>query len=93
MCTLQEVRESVSAILEEGNDQIVLHHCVTSYPTHPKHVNLLAMQTMISEFPQIDVGYSDHSIGTTACICAAAMGDRVLEKHFIYDKMPMGLII
>ena len=51
MCTLHEVRESVSIILEEGNDQIVLLHCITSYPTHPKHINLIAMQTMINEFP------------------------------------------
>lgn len=86
MCTLQEVRDSVSAILEEGNDQITLLHCVTSYPTHPEHVNLLAMQTLMLEFPEFPVGYSDHTLGTTACICAAAMGARVIEKHFTYDK-------
>ena len=86
MCTLQEVRESVSAVLEEGNDRIILLHAVTSYPTHPEDVNLLAMQTLMREFPQFDVGYSDHTIGTTACICAAAMGAKVLEKHFTCDR-------
>src|SRR4030042_4126941 len=90
MCTMQEVRESVSAILEEGNDKIVLLHAITSYPTHPEDVNLLAMQSMMKEFPGIDVGYSDHTIGTTACICAAAMGARVVEKHFTYDKQAEG---
>ena len=90
MCTLQEVRDSVSAILEEGNDQIVMLHCLTSYPAHPEYVNLLAMQAMMREFPGIDIGYSDHTIGTTACICAAAMGARVLEKHFTYDKNAEG---
>ena len=86
MCTMAEVRESVSAILEEGNNKIILLHAVTSYPTHAENVNLLAMQAMIKEFPGIDIGYSDHTIGTTACICAAAMGARVIEKHFTYDK-------
>jgi N,N'-diacetyllegionaminate synthase len=90
MCTLQEVRDSVSAIVEEGNDQIILLHCVTSYPTHPEHVNLLAMQTLMREFPEFAVGYSDHTIGTTACICAAAMGARVIEKHFTHDKQAEG---
>jgi len=86
MCTMDEVKESVSAILGEGNDKIVLLHAVTSYPTHPEHVNLLAMQAMMREFPGLSVGYSDHTIGITASICAAAMGARVIEKHFTYDK-------
>lgn len=90
MCTMDEVKESVASILEEGNDKIILLHAITSYPTHPEHVNLSAMQNMMKEFPRLDVGYSDHTIGTTACICAAAMGARVIEKHFTYDKKAEG---
>lgn len=90
MCTMQEVQEAVAAILEEGNDQIVLLHAITNYPTHAQYVNLAAMQTMIKEFNQFAVGYSDHTIGVTACICAAAMGARVVEKHFTYDKLADG---
>ena len=86
MCTMQEVREAVAAILEEGNDKIILLHAITSYPTHPENVNLGAMQAMMREFPYLDIGYSDHTVGITACICAAAMGARVIEKHFTYDK-------
>lgn len=90
MCTMEEVRESISAILEEGNNKIILLHAITSYPTHAENVNLLAMQSMMREFPGIDIGYSDHTVGTTACICAAAMGARVIEKHFTYDKNAEG---
>lgn len=90
MCTMDEVKESVSAILEQGNNEITLLHAITSYPTHPKHVNLLALQSMMREFPGLDIGYSDHTIGTTACICAAAIGARVIEKHFTYDKKAEG---
>ena len=85
MCTMEEVKESVSAVLGEGNSQLVLLHAVTSYPTHPEHVNLLAMKKMMDEF-DLPVGYSDHTIGTVACIAAAAMGALVLEKHFTNDK-------
>lgn len=86
MCTMEEVRESVSAILAQGNEQIILLHAITSYPTHPENVNLRAMQSMMREFPELPVGYSDHTLGATACICAAAMGAQVVEKHFTYDK-------
>jgi sialic acid synthase SpsE len=90
MCTLEEVRESARAIREAGSGKLTLLHAVTNYPTHPESVNLRAMQTLAREFPDLDVGYSDHTIGPTACICAAAMGARVLEKHFTWDTRAEG---
>ena len=32
------------------------------------------------------MGYSDHTIGTEACVIAVALGARVIEKHFTLDK-------
>jgi len=90
MCTLEEVRESVSAILGEGNGRLILLHAITSYPTHAPNVNLRAMQTLMEAFPQLDVGYSDHTLSPVACLAAAAMGARVLERHFTYDKKADG---
>jgi sialic acid synthase SpsE len=90
MCTMDEVRESVTAIRSQGVGQLMLLHAVTSYPTHPEHVNLGAMQAMMREFPDLAVGYSDHTIGPVACICAAAMGARILEKHFTWDTQAPG---
>ncbi len=90
MCTLGEVHKSVNTILQEGNDKISLLHAVTTYPTHPEDVNLRAIQTMMNAFPYFDVGYSDHTIGTTACICAAVMGAKIVEKHFTIDKTADG---
>lgn len=90
MCTLEEVSESVGAILGEGNDRLILLHAITSYPTHPENVNLGAMQAMMEAFPRIDIGYSDHTLSPVACLAAAAMGARVLERHFTYDKKADG---
>jgi N-acetylneuraminate synthase len=86
MSTLDEVRESVETIKAAGNDKLILLHAITSYPTHPENVNLLAMQTMMQAFPDLDVGYSDHTLTPVASLCAAAMGARVIERHFTYDK-------
>jgi N-acetylneuraminate synthase len=90
MCTLEEVRESVDAILVEGNEKLILLHAITSYPTHAENVNLAAMQTLMQAFPQLDIGYSDHTLSPIACLCAVAMGARVIEKHFTWDKKADG---
>ncbi len=89
MCTLGEVRESVAAILEH-NDKLILLHAITSYPTHAPNVNLRSMETLMQAFPQLDIGYSDHTMSPVACLSAAAMGARVLERHFTYDKKADG---
>ncbi|MCG3685612.1 N-acetylneuraminate synthase family protein [Aliarcobacter butzleri] len=90
MCTLEEVKEMVNICLEVGNDKIILFHTVSNYPTYPEQVNLKAMQTLKKEFPYIKVGFSDHTIGSTACFAAACMGAEVVEKHFTYDKNEQG---
>ncbi|MEI7605798.1 MAG: N-acetylneuraminate synthase family protein [Rhodospirillaceae bacterium] len=86
MCTLEEVREAVDAILGEGNERLILLHAVTSYPTHHENVNLAAIQTLKAAFPALEIGYSDHTLSPVACLCAVAMGARVIERHFTYDK-------
>jgi N-acetylneuraminate synthase len=90
MCTLDEVRDMVNVCFEVGNDKIILFHTVSNYPTYPDQVNLLAMQTLKKEFPFLTVGFSDHTIGSTACFAAACMGAQVVEKHFTYDKNAHG---
>ena len=90
MCTMDEVRDMINVCLEVGNDKIILFHTVSNYPTYSENVNLLAMQTLKREFPSLTVGFSDHTIGTTACFAAACMGAQVVEKHFTYDKKADG---
>lgn len=85
MCVLGEVQRAVDAIMEEGNDNIVLLHCTTNYPAHPESVNLRAIQTLQKQFA-FPVGYSDHTVGIDACYAAAVLGAKMLEFHFTYDK-------
>jgi N,N'-diacetyllegionaminate synthase len=90
MCTMQEVREMVNACFEIGNDQVTIFHTVSNYPTYPEQVNLNAIKALKKEFPLLAVGFSDHTIGTTACLAAVCMGAEVIEKHFTYDKNAEG---
>jgi sialic acid synthase SpsE len=85
MSTLEEVREAVDVIESTGNEQIVLLHCISVYPTPVEDINLGMMQTLMEEF-DYPVGLSDHTEGVTVPVAAAAMGAAVLEKHFTYDK-------
>jgi N,N'-diacetyllegionaminate synthase len=63
---------------------LVLMHCVSAYPTSAEEANVKAITTL-STLGHC-VGYSDHTLGTQACIMAVALGARVLEKHFTISK-------
>ena len=87
--TVGEIQVAVDAICEEGNEDIVLLHCILSYPTENRDANLKMMVWLQQVFPDIPIGYSDHTIpdrAMTVPLTAAAMGARVIEKHFTLDK-------
>ncbi|MBZ4666102.1 N-acetylneuraminate synthase [Mahella sp.] len=85
MASLGEIEQAIGAIKEEGNDKIVLLHCVTSYPAPYDSINLKAMNTLKTAFG-LEVGYSDHTEGIEISIAAAALGASVIEKHFTLDR-------
>jgi N,N'-diacetyllegionaminate synthase len=64
---------------------LALLHCIVAYPTPLESVNLKALD-VLSRIPNIEIGYSDHTIGITACLAAVARGARIIEKHFTLDK-------
>lgn len=90
MCTLNDVRQAVDVILSTGNEKLILLHAITSYPTTEDNVNLKAIQTLIREFPEVPIGYSDHTLSPIASLCSVAMGAKVLERHFTHDKNAIG---
>ncbi len=85
MSTLGEVEEAITALQQSGTHDITLLHCTTAYPAPIESVNLAAMKTLACAF-HLPVGYSDHTEGITIPIAAAALGARVIEKHFTLDR-------
>ena len=82
---MNDITKSLNYIKKFRNlSNIVIMHCVSSYPTMPKDVNLNNISSLkkIIKF----VGYSDHTIGIDAALCAVALGARVIEKHFTLDN-------
>lgn len=84
--TLGEIEEALQVIQAEGNDQVVLLHCTSTYPTPIQDANLRMMATIQAAFPDSPVGLSDHTYGLTAPIAATALGCQMIEKHFTLDK-------
>lgn len=85
MCELDEIRQAVRILKENGAGKITLLHCNTEYPTPYEDVNLQAMDTLHKEF-QLEIGYSDHTPGIEVPIAAVARGAAVIEKHFTLDR-------
>jgi len=56
------------------------------YPTPYEKVRLGAVQHLQSEFPDVPVGLSDHSMNIWTCLGAVAMGASILEKHFTISR-------
>lgn len=87
---LGEVEKAHNTILETGNTDIVLLHCVSAYPAIPAMINLKAIKTLKKAFPDSIIGFSDHSAGVEAAIMAVSFGAKVIEKHFTLDKTMEG---
>jgi len=91
MSTLNEVSRAIKILIENGGKRknITVLHCHTDYPTQLHNVNLFAMKSMKKKF-NIDVGYSDHTIGNETAVAAVALGAKVIEKHLTLNKNMIG---
>lgn len=86
---LSEVDEAVRVLSEAGCKDIVIFHCVLSYPTDPQNANLRVIQTLKKTFPDVRIGFSDHVAPDKAMMTLATaylLGAEVIEKHFTLDK-------
>ncbi len=84
MATLEEISSAVESIRMTGNNDILLFHCISSYPALTSDSNLHNIKFLKKEF-NVEVGLSDHTISNTASITAIALGASAIEKHFKVD--------
>ena len=87
MATLGEVEYALNTICDAGTplNNITVLHCTTQYPTAFPEVNLRAMNTIANSF-NVNVGYSDHTLGIEVPIAAVALGAKIIEKHITLDR-------
>ena len=89
MANIGEIEKIVNIYKDKGNSSITLLHCTSNYPCSDKSVNMKVMSTIKKTFG-VDVGYSDHTVDSTAAIMAIAMGSNVIEKHLTLDNKMVG---
>lgn len=87
MSTIPEIEEALDVLATGGipRSNVYLLHCTTQYPTPYEAVNLRAMNAL-RKLNCAGVGYSDHTIGITVPVAAAALGACIIEKHFTLDN-------
>ena len=85
MSTLGQVEEAVETVRQEGNQNLMLLHCNSSYPSVPEEMNLRVILNLQQLF-DIPVGLSDHTFGLFASHTAIAIGANLIERHFTLDR-------
>lgn len=71
------------------NELLTIMQCTSAYPCPPEKVGLNVIPEMKKKY-QIDVGFSDHTLGFAASIGAVVTGANVIEKHFTFSKLMYG---
>lgn len=82
---LADIELALKTCREAGNEQIALLKCTSAYPTPMNEVNLNVIPNMRDTFG-VEIGLSDHTMGSTVPLGAVALGATIIEKHFILDR-------
>lgn len=85
MGSVEEIQDAVDACKRMGNDKIVLLKCCSDYPANWKDMHIANIADMKSKF-NVEVGLSDHSMGSLAAIVAVSSGATVVEKHICLSR-------
>ena len=86
MSTMDEIRHAVKLL---GEDNLVLFHCTSTYPTDHNEINLKVIETFKKEF-SCPIGYSGHERGLLPSILSVELGAAAVERHITVDRTLWG---
>jgi N-acetylneuraminate synthase len=89
MANLDEIGEAVATARENGCDDLVLLHCVSSYPAPDEQSNVRTVPDLTERFAVIS-GLSDHTFGSAVAVASIALGGCLVEKHFTLSRSDGG---
>lgn len=82
--TIDEIKDVIKYF--NNNKNFALLKCTVNYPANLDELNLNTIKDLKKRFKNIEIGYSDHTIGDIAAITAVSFGASIIEKHFILNK-------
>lgn len=93
---LNEIKTGLKFLSEHGSDKIILMYGVQNFPTEIQDLNILRLDLIKDYFPNIPVGYADHTSGNDIFsqyvdMIAIGKGVCVLEKHITLDRSKKGI--
>lgn len=89
MATEEEIHEAVTTAREAGCKELILLHCISSYPAPIDQAHLRQIPALAKKF-KLPVGLSDHTLGTTAAVASTTLGACLIEKHFTLSRKEKG---
>ncbi|GEK33622.1 pseudaminic acid synthase [Kurthia sibirica] len=90
MASVAELDELVKTAKEAGCKDLILLKCTSTYPATPENTNIITIPHMKDLF-DVQVGLSDHTMGTGVSVAAVALGATVIEKHFTLSRAEGGV--
>jgi len=90
MASVIDIGEAISAAQEAGNDQLCILKCTSTYPATPANTNISTIPNMRDTFG-VEVGLSDHTMGTGVAVGSVALGAVLIEKHFTLARSDGGV--
>lgn len=90
MASIDEISWAVNFFSDMGGQDLTVLHCVSLYPTELEESSVGNIRHFTELFPEVNVGFSDHTRGVYAAIAALVYGTRVFEKHLSVDKSKPG---
>jgi N-acetylneuraminate synthase len=90
LASLEEIEEAVAAARAAGCRNLVLLHCVSSYPAPAAESNLRRIPELSRRFG-VAAGLSDHTMGISVPVAAVALGAAMVEKHFTLARADGGV--
>ena len=86
MSTLEQIKHAVEVL---GEDDLILYHCTSTYPTVNEEINLRVI-TKLRELYSCPVGFSGHEKGILPTILSAMLGTNAVERHITIDRTLWG---
>lgn len=86
MSTMEEIKHAVEVL---GEENLIIYHCTSTYPTDANEANLRVIESFKKEF-NCPVGYSGHERGVTPSVLAVALGANSVERHITVDRTNWG---